>query len=160
MPFDPDGAGCGAEAHVDTTFLLPVLDEVFAAFGRGVMRGVSQELANPTAPLASAPTAMPLRTVAARRTNTPRPAPAGLSSAPDVGATVGYRQGRGSFEATVVSVDTERSTATVRRSTDGREVVRPFSKLFATGSSNDSSAQQRSEPVAVQDADEAPTTGD
>jgi len=51
---------------------------------------------------------------------------------PVAGQTVLYRQGRGEFEATVVSVDSTASTVVLKRTTDGKTVSRPFAKLYPT----------------------------
>lgn len=45
------------------------------------------------------------------------------------GAYVYYKQGRGTFVARVTAVDTDASTATVRRVKDGKRIERPLSKL-------------------------------
>lgn len=45
------------------------------------------------------------------------------------GDYVYYRQGRGTFVARVAEVDSDNSTAVVRRLTDGKRVERPLSKL-------------------------------
>ncbi|HEX4934412.1 MAG TPA: hypothetical protein VFV33_14585 [Gemmatimonadaceae bacterium] len=142
---------------MDTTFLLPVLDELFAAFGRGVMKGVTEELANPTAPLLPAPAGAPAPLPSARAPRVAtagRPALAGLTTAPAVGAPVRYRQGRGAFDATVLSVDAERSIATVKRTTDGREVIRPFAKLMPGAQPAPSPAAPQAQP-SQQPASEA-----
>lgn len=59
----------------------------------------------------------------------------GDASTFQVGQAVSYKQGRGDFEATVVSVELDTNTVTVQRDSDGKEVSRPASKISAaTGS--------------------------
>jgi hypothetical protein len=47
------------------------------------------------------------------------------------GQKVSYKQGRGSFEAKVVSIDSEKGTVTVERIKDGKKVTRPAAKVTA-----------------------------
>jgi len=127
---------------MDTSFLLPFLNELADSIGRGVTRGFVAEADRPTpqvSSLAPEPEPEPVRRVRRRRASSrkvpPRKAPApkkeeGLTSAPEVGAMVRYRQGRGTFNARVASVDEARGTAVVERAMDGRSVERPFSKLL------------------------------
>ena len=46
------------------------------------------------------------------------------------GQKVRYRQGRGEFEASVIGIDTETNIVTVQRTTDGKKVKRPASKVY------------------------------
>ena len=47
------------------------------------------------------------------------------------GQAVKYRQGRGTFEAKVIAIDTTAGTVTVERDSDGKKVRRPAAKLIA-----------------------------
>ncbi|NVJ14278.1 PspA [Myxococcus sp. AM010] len=47
----------------------------------------------------------------------------------EVGQEVRYKQGRGTFPATVKAVDEKAKTVTVARVSDGKQVVRPFDKV-------------------------------
>jgi sRNA-binding protein len=47
------------------------------------------------------------------------------------GQSVRYKQGRGEFEAKVVSVDKETNIVTVERAKDGKVVARPAAKIYA-----------------------------
>ena len=47
------------------------------------------------------------------------------------GQKVTYRQGRGAFEAKVVSVDTDAGTVVLERAKDGKKVKRPAAKVSA-----------------------------
>ena len=47
------------------------------------------------------------------------------------GQSVTYKQGRGAFEAKVLSIDTEAGTLILARATDGKKVMRPVRKVTA-----------------------------
>jgi hypothetical protein len=64
-----------------------------------------------------------------------RPRRAAASSADATGFQEGqrviYRQGRGSFEATVMAIDSASDRLTLKREKDGKRVARPAAKVFA-----------------------------
>lgn len=47
------------------------------------------------------------------------------------GQAVRYKQGRGSFDATVISINAEQGLLVLRRSKDGKQVERPASKVYS-----------------------------
>ena len=47
------------------------------------------------------------------------------------GQKVRFKQGRGEFEATVTSIDSNTNTLTLKRDRDGKRVERPASKVYA-----------------------------
>jgi len=47
------------------------------------------------------------------------------------GQSVRYKQGRGTFDARVLSIDSAKGAVTLERISDGKKVVRPASKVLA-----------------------------
>ena len=47
------------------------------------------------------------------------------------GQKVRFKQGRGEFDATVTSIDSNTNTLTLKRDRDGKRVERPASKVYA-----------------------------
>ena len=47
-----------------------------------------------------------------------------------VGQAVRYRQGRGEFEATITAVDVEGGMVSIERTSDGKKLDRPASKIY------------------------------
>jgi sRNA-binding protein len=54
-----------------------------------------------------------------------------LASAFTEGQKVQYRQGRGTFDATVIEIDASRGVLRLERDRDAKKVVRPASKVIA-----------------------------
>jgi hypothetical protein len=102
-----------------------VLERVEAFIGGAPRRGPGRPRKNPVPVMAVPPVAA--RT---RRRRRGRPAAGGDVSKFADGQTVRYRQGRGEFEATVISIDKQRNVLTLRRVSDKKEVDRPPSKVY------------------------------
>ena len=84
-------------------------------------------LAAPPAPTTARPRGSP--PAAARRGPKSDHGASGDAGSFSVGQSVVYKQGRGSFEAKVVSVDRDRNLVKVERIADGKKVDRPAAKL-------------------------------
>jgi len=115
--------------------VLPYFEQLGEALGRNLAARMGA--ARSPAPVVVAPsvTGRPARKskpAARRATSARRAAPALTSaSAPEPGALVSYRQGRGTFAAEVVRVDTFTGVATLQRTKDGKRVVRPLDRIYA-----------------------------
>jgi len=119
--------------------VLPYFEQLGEALGRnlaarmGAARSPAPVVVAPSVTGRPARKSKPAARPAARRaTSARRAAPALTSaSAPEPGALVSYRQGRGTFAAEVVRVDTFTGVATLQRTKDGKRVVRPLDRIYA-----------------------------
>lgn len=101
------------------------LADAFSAFGAPGRRGPAAAPARAGRPPAAA----------ARRRGPGRPRKAGGGGKGDaskfqVGQAVRYKQGRGEFSSTVVSVDAAAGMLTLKRDKDGKQIHRPAAKVY------------------------------